>query len=165
MDMHRLFWSLTSKFEIKSMVKKKMLIAPILAVALVFSLTAAVSYLPLTPKTTPQATPHVAPKNQLSTASTPAATSPPESQFSTASTPAPTTQSGPAYYMNSSAASPTQLPVPAPTSTAQPATATVTQTVYFLPVLFVIVAVVLGVVAVQVLFREKELKKELSEEE
>ena len=149
------------KFEIKSMPNKKMFIAPVLAVALVLSLTAAVSYLPLSP----QATRQVAPKNQLSTASTPAPTSPPESQFSTASTPAPTSQSRPAYYMNSSAASPTQLPVPAPTSTAQPATATVTQTVYFLPVLFVIVAVVLGVVAVQVLFREKELKKELSEGE
>jgi len=143
------------------MPNKKMFIASVLAVALVLSLTAAVSYLPLSP----QATRQVAPKNQLSTASTPAPTSPPESQFSTASTPAPTSQSRPAYYMNSSAASPTQLPVPAPTSTAQPATATVTQTVYFLPVLFVIVAVVLGVVAVQVLFREKELKKELSEEE
>jgi hypothetical protein len=34
----------------------------------------------------------------------------------------------------------------------------------FLPVLFVIVAVVLGIVAVQVLFREKGLKKELNSE-
>ena len=127
------------------MVNKKVLIAPILAVALVLSLTAAVSYLPLSP----QATPQVAPKNQLSTSSTPAPTSQPGAMYTTSK--------------NSSAASPTQPPVPAPTTTATPAS--VTQTVYFLPVLFVIVAVVLGVVAVQVLFREKALKKELSEGE
>jgi 3-oxoacyl-ACP reductase-like protein len=65
---------------------------------------------------------------------------------------------------NSSAPSPTQPPVPAPAATAAPAPASITQTVYFLPVLFIIVAVVLGVVAVQVLFREKELRKELNSE-
>jgi len=154
--MHRLSWSLRSKFETKRMPNKKMLIAPILAVALVLSLTAAVSYLPLSP----QATPQVAPKNQLSTASTPA----------------PTSQPGSMSYMNSSGASRTQIPVPAPTlgasptqppvpaPTAAPASASITQTVYFLPVLFVTVAVVLGVVAVQVLFREKDLRKELNSE-
>jgi hypothetical protein len=35
----------------------------------------------------------------------------------------------------------------------------------FLPVLFVIVAVVIGIAAVQVLFSEKGLKKELSDRE
>ena len=122
------------------MLNKKMLIAPILAVALVLSLTAAVSYLPLSPQMAPK------------------------SQSSTVSTPAPTSQPGFTYSMNSSVASPTQIPVPAPTTTAPPAPASITQTVYFLPVLFVTVAVVLGVVAVQVLFREKDLKRELNSE-
>jgi hypothetical protein len=126
------------------MLNKKMLIAPILAVALVLSLTAAVSYLPLSPQATPQA----APKNQPSTVSTPA----------------PTSQPGFMYSMNSTGAPPTQIPVPAPTATTPPAPASVVQTAYFLPVLFVTVAVVLGIVAVQVLFREKELKKELNSE-
>jgi hypothetical protein len=66
--------------------------------------------------------------------------------------------------VNSSGASPTQIPVPAPAATAAPAPASITQTVYFLPVLFVIVAVVLGIVCVQVLFREKELQKDLNGE-
>jgi len=123
------------------MLNKKTLVASILAIALVFSLTAAVSYLPL---------------------STQAA---PKSQSSTVSTPGPTSQPGSMYYVNSSEASPTQLPFPAPTSTTSPAIASTAQTFYFLPVLFVAVAVVLGVVAVQVLFREKDLKKELYSEE
>ena len=126
------------------MVKKKMLIAPILAVALVLSLTATVSYLPLSPQATPQATP----KNQLSTSSTPA----------------PTSQPGAMYAMNSSEASPTQIPVPAPTTITSAAPASIAQNVYFLPVLFVAVALVLGVVAVEVLFREKGLRKELNSE-
>ena len=129
------------------MLKKKMLIAPILAIAIVLSLTAAVSYLPLSPQTALQ------------------------NQPSTVSTPAPTNQFGPMYStnssgapVNSSGASPTQIPVPAPAATAAPAPASITQTVYFLPVLFVIVAVVLGIVCVQVLFREKELQKDLNGE-
>jgi len=126
------------------MPNKKMLIAPIIAVALVLSLTAAVSYLPLSPPTAPQ--------KQSSTVST------------SAPTPAPTSQPGYMYSTNSSGPSSTQPPVPAPTVTAPPAPASVVQTVYFLPVLFVIVAVVLGIVAVQVLFREKDLRKELSSE-
>jgi hypothetical protein len=52
-------------------------------------------------------------------------------------------------------------PVPAPTAVP----AAVSQPVIFLPALFVIVAVVLGIVSVQVLFREKELRKELNSEE
>ena len=129
------------------MLNKKVLIAPILAIALVLSLTAAVSYLPLSPQT--------APKNQFSTVSTPALTS----------TPKPTL---PSY---SAGASSTQMPSPAPAPTAPPTSAptavpaVVSQPVYFLPVLCVIVALVVGVVAVQVLFREKELRKELSEGE
>ena len=122
------------------MVKKKLLIAPILAVALALSLTAAVSYLPLSPQATPQ------------------------NHFLAVSTPSPTSQPGIAYSMNSSVASPTQIPVPSPAATAPPAPASVTETFYFLPVLFVAVAVVLGVVAVQVLFREKDLRKELNSE-
>ena len=127
------------------MVNKKILIAPILAVALVLSLTAAVSYLPLSSQTAHTVTP----KNTLSSASTPAPTSQPGAMYSTST--------------NSSVASPTQPPVPAPTTAATPAS--VTQTVYFLPALFVIIAVVLGVVAVQVLFRERGLRKELNSEE
>jgi len=136
------------------MQKKKMLIAPILAVALVLSLTAAVSYLPLSTQTAPQASS--------------------KNQSSTMSTPAPTSQPGFAYYTNSSGASPsgalpsgaspTQIPVPAPTATTPATPASILQTVYFLPVLFVTVAVVLAIVAVQVLFREKELRKDLNSE-
>jgi hypothetical protein len=122
------------------MLNKKMLIAPILAVALVLLLTGAINYLPLSTQTAPK------------------------SQSSTVSTPAPTSQPGFMYSTNSSGASPSQSPVPAPAATAPPAPASVTQTVFFLPVLFVVVAVVLGIVAVQVLFREKELKKELNSE-
>jgi hypothetical protein len=122
------------------MVKKKMLIAPVLAIALALSLTAAVSYLPLSPQATTQ------------------------NHFLAVSTPAPTSQPGAMYSMNATVASPTQAPVPAPAATAPPAPASATQTVYFLPVLFVAVAVVLGVVAVQVLFREKDLRKELNSE-
>ena len=122
------------------MLNKKMLIAPILAIALVLSLTAAVTYLPLSPQMTPK------------------------SQSSTVSTPAPTSQPGGMYSMNSPGASPTQLPVPAPTTSTSPSPASIAQTFYFLPALFVAVAVVLGVLAVQVLFREKDLKKELNSE-
>ena len=151
MGMHRLFWSLRRKLGIKSMRNKKMLIAPILAVALVLSLTAAVSYLPLSPQAAPQ--------KQPSTVSTPASTSTPKSTPPSYSAGASSTQ------MPSPAAAPTVAPTASPTAAPTAVPAVVSQPAYFLPVLFVIAAVVLGVVAVQVLFREKELGKELSEGE
>ena len=125
------------------MLNKKMLIAPILAVALVLSLTAAISYLPLSPQAAPQ--------NQPSAVSAPAPTSTPKPTLPSYSAGASSTQ------MPSPAAAPTTAPTAVPAVVSAPAN--------FLPVLFVIVAVMLGVVAVQVLFREKELKKELSKGE
>ena len=129
-----------------------MFIASVLAVALVLSLTAAVSYLPLSPQ--------AAPKTQLSTASapTPSSTLEPKSTLPSYSAGASSTQMPPP------APAPTAPPISAPTAAPTTAPAAVSAQINYLPVLFVIVAVVIGLLAVQVLFREKELKKELNSE-
>ena len=127
------------------MVNKKMLLAPILAIALVLSLAAAVSYLPLSSQTASQ--------NQQLTQNPMYTTATPAPEFA-----APSNEGAPYVPAPSASAA------PAPSPTAVPAS-TLSSSPDFLPVLFVIVAVVIGIAAVQVLFSEKGLKKELSDRE
>ena len=120
------------------MPKSKMLIAPILAVALALSIAAAVSYLPLSTQTAPQ--------TQLSE-----------------STQSPTYSSaGPAGPVGSTGTNNMQTPAPVPTTAPTAVPASTASTFNFAAVLFIIIAIVVGSAAVLVLFREKELKKELA---
>jgi hypothetical protein len=114
-----------------------MLLAPILAVALVLSLAAAVSYLPSSHQNQPSAEPTPSVYYNV----TPSVPSPSAGSYNVA-TPAPT-----------SAAAPTPVPLSGITS------------VNLLPALSVAAAIILGIVAALLLFSEKSLKKELSKDD
>ena len=118
----------------------KILIAPILAVALILSLAAAVSYLP----STPQPSFH----NQLSAEPTP-------NVYSNV-TPSVPNPSAPTY----------NIATPAPTSLTPPTATPLSgiTSVNLIPALSVVVAVVLGIVAALVFFSERSLKKELGKD-
>jgi len=136
-----------------------MLLAPILAVALVFSIAVAVTYLPTGPQpaTQNQPSPEPTPANYYNvTAPIPS----PTANFSTGSiaitTPAPTVVPAAPTVVQ---AAPTTPP------TAIPATGLGnTNNVYF-PILSIIAALIIGVVAALLLFSERNLKKELGNEE
>lgn len=126
------------------MLNKKVLIAPILAVALVLSLAAAVSYLPVSSQ--------VALQNKPSAAST---STPSQKYFNVT----PGTSSNSAGSYNTATPAPTTATPPLAASTAAPSSAT--NSINFVPYLSVAAAVVLGVVAALLFFSEKSLKKEL----
>jgi len=118
----------------------KILLAPILAVALILSLAAAVSYLP----STPQPSLH----NQLSAEPTP-------NVYSNV-TPSVPNPSAPTY----------NIETPAPTSLTPPTATPLSgiTSVNLIPALSVGVAVILGIVAALVFFSERSLKKELGKD-
>jgi len=120
----------------------KILLAPILAVALILSLAAAVSYLP----STPQPSFH----NQLSAEPTP-------NVYSNV-TPSVPNPSAPTYNIGT--------PVPAPTSATPPTAVPLSgiTSVNLITALSVAVAVILGIVAALVFFSERSLKKELGKD-
>lgn len=129
------------------LLNKKMLVAPILAVALVLSIAAAVSYLPVSPQAGPVSQPSPEPTPAIYWNFTPAA---------------PTSSPG-SYNMRTQTAAPGSTSQPAtPEPTAVPAS--LSTSINYLPVLSVIAAIAIGVVAALVLFSEKSLKKELSKE-
>jgi hypothetical protein len=99
------------RFEVMSLLKKKMLIAPILAVALAFLLAGSVNFLPQN-----------------------------------------ASQGHPTSVPNSTMA---PLPTPAPVSQAA-------LSGNIVPILFIVVAIVVGVVAAFLLFSEKNLNKEIN---
>ena len=116
-----------------------MVLAPILAIALVLSLAAAVSYLPSLPQASSQNQPSAEPTPNVCYNVTPSVPSPSTGSYNIA-TPAPTS------------AAPTSAPLSGISS------------VNLLPAVSVAAAVILGVVAVLLFFSEKSLKKELSKD-
>ncbi|MGA2387136.1 MAG: hypothetical protein ABSG33_11480 [Candidatus Bathyarchaeia archaeon] len=121
-----------------------MLIAPILAVALVLSLAAAVSYLPVSSQ--------VALQNKPSAALTPT----PSQKYSNV-TPGTSSSSAGSYTTATPAPTSAAPPIAAPTTVPSNATTSIN----IIPFLSVAAAVVLGVVAALLFFSEKSLKKEL----
>jgi len=119
------------------LLNRKMLLAPFLAVALVLSLAAAVSYLPVSPQSTPQ--------NLSSALSTP---SPRFNAFPAVP--------NPTAGIYSTATSP---PVPSTAPTAVPESGTAS--LNWVPILSVAATTILGIVAALSLFSEKSLNKEL----
>jgi hypothetical protein len=115
-----------------------MVLAPILAVALVLSLAAAVSYLPFLPQASPQNQPSAEPTPNVYYNVTPSVPSPSAGSYNVG-TPAPTS-------------APTAVPLSGIAS------------VNLLPALSIAAAVVLGAVAALLFFSEKGLKKELSKD-
>jgi hypothetical protein len=116
-----------------------MLLAPFLAVALVISLAAAVSYLPVSP--------------QASTQNLPSDLSTPLPQYNAVPS-VPNPSEG--IY---SAATPAPAPVPSTAPTAVPESGKAPFN--WLPILSITVAIILGIVAAIALVSEKNLKKEL----
>jgi len=118
------------------LLNRKILLAPFLAVALVMSLATAVTYLPASPQASLQ------------------------NSFSPESSPHP-------YYniTPSTGSASIQTPVPSPAPAATPTTvpASTTASVNLLPILSVVAAVVLGIVAALAFFSERGLKKELGD--
>ena len=118
----------------------KMLLAPILAVALVLSLAGAVSYLPTGP--------------QASTQNQPSPEPSPAQYFN--GTPAVPGPSAGSYNVGT--------PIPSPAATATPMTGLATNTSSdSLTILAVAAAVVLGIVAALVFFSERSLRKVLGD--
>jgi hypothetical protein len=121
------------------LLNRKMVLAPILAVALVLSLAVAVSYLPSLPQATPQNQPSAVPTPNVYYNVTPSNPSPSGGSYNVA-TPAPTSAA----------------------STAAPLSGIASFDL--LPALSVAAALILGIVAALLFFSEKSLKKELGKD-
>ena len=137
-----------------------MLLAPFLAVALVLSLAAAVSYLPVSPEASlqKQSFPEASLSNYSYAAAAPTAN--PESGTSGVASPS-------SSYGSVSAATPLPSTAPIPAATAAPAPTAIpesgTTSVNVLPALSIIVAIFIGAIAALVFFSEKSLKKEIGQ--
>jgi hypothetical protein len=118
----------------------KMLLAPILAVALVLSLAAAVSYLPSGPQASSPNQPTPQPSTTINWNATPQVPSPTAGSYNVA-TPAPTS-----------------------TTPSTPVPLSGTTSVNLVPALSIAAAVILGIVAALVFFSERSLKKELGKD-
>ncbi|MGO8806104.1 MAG: hypothetical protein ACLQO7_05810 [Candidatus Bathyarchaeia archaeon] len=120
------------------MLNRKMLLAPFLAVALVLSLSVAVSVLPASPQNKPS--------------------NPTPSVNFNAFPPAPSSSAG-SYGM--AAPAPTALPSTAPTAIPE----SLKSSVDLIPIISVAAAIVVGVVSALLFFSERSLKKELGDSE